>query len=202
MLQDGANTSDHGQGGIGIKANSVSKDYYSNQWIKQGMLFYYSSSAGVKYISGTKDNQVHDEDILLAPIPVYKDMTIEENWSMLYRQQAPGMAMFKDKNVIKNQVAAAFLNYFLSPSINAEFAIQSGYLPTNYYTYFTDDRVANALPDANSLYYQELLNEEPRIKGSTIMKSLIDQLATEQIKLWVTEPSPFSEMLNFQVIQP
>lgn len=203
LQADSANAADHGNGGVGVKANSTSKDYYSNQWIRQGMLLYYGSSSGVKYMTGTKENQVHNEEVILAPIPVYEDTSKQENWNLLFRQQGAGIGMFQDPDVEKNKIAIDFLNYFLSPQVNVDFAIQAGYIPTNYNAYYLNQLGTKRVPDSQAPYYKELLKGgASEIKGANIIQDLVDQTALETIKLWITEPSPFADAINFQVLQP
>ncbi|ATZ16927.1 sn-glycerol-3-phosphate ABC transporter substrate-binding protein [Williamsoniiplasma luminosum] len=143
-------------------------------------------------------------------------------------QQGPGIAMFKNKNQSKNEVAIDFLNYFLQAQNNTDFALTSGYVPSNYYAYFTNVQSnsdnAGAKIENNWNHYMKYIkhgldetkggynpkehnkNDWPaKVKlypAKEALKEFVLGVVDGKFKFWTQIPSPFGDLMRFQVIVP
>ncbi|AVP49592.1 hypothetical protein [Williamsoniiplasma luminosum] len=143
-------------------------------------------------------------------------------------QQGPGIAMFKSKNQSKNEVAIDFINYFLQAQNNTDFALTSGYVPSNYYAYFTNVQSnsdnAGVKIENNWNHYMKYIKHgleetkggyDPRNHNNKdwpakvklkdakeALKEFVLGVVDGKFKFWTQIPSPFGDLMRFQVIVP
>lgn len=186
--------------------------YASDYWVKGGMLLSYGSTAGVSFWTSSKAGKdqpsVKAQDIELVNVPTY-DLAADVTRSIV--QQGPGMGMFKSDNIEKNKVAADFLNYFMQANNNTDFAIASGYIPSNLNAYYTNKAEQIAVESGETKtphgwFYNNLLQNDTTIKAPAISKKIIDKVlgldnlkdgkTPQKPKLWSVDPTPFGDTVR------
>lgn len=181
-------------------------DYSYDYWVRGGMLLSFGSTAGVSFWT-TKNPEkdqpsVKAEDIELVDVPTYGDQKNERS----IVQQGPGIAMFKSDNVEKNKIAVDFLNYFMQAKNNAEFAITSGYLPSNFHSYYKneDERKNQNQKSPTGTFYAALTNGNLNPKYANLYKKIVDRLLEinqfNKIHIWWPEPMIFEYVLRNDII--
>ncbi|ATZ18561.1 sn-glycerol-3-phosphate ABC transporter substrate-binding protein [Williamsoniiplasma somnilux] len=196
----------NGNGGNGSHPGTIfggSGGYGSNYFVDGGMMNYYGSSAGAshwywqkpktqdKYKRLDITTKVHPED--LVTIGGITDGGSDKSSVV---QQGPGIAMFKDKNVAKNKVAAKFLNFFLQPDAVSRFGIKASYIPSTKSAY-----EYNGQP---GIFIEKGFNQNDKDYGTVYAKEAVekylDAIIQKKINLWTVTPSPFGDIMRAGVI--
>ncbi|PPE05943.1 hypothetical protein [Williamsoniiplasma lucivorax] len=187
------------------------------------------TTTGETKIETKKTFGVFDTDIAVVSSPGYiKAESTSKNTELKplktipnLVQQGPGFAMFKDPNQNKNEIAIDFLNYFLQAQNNTDFALSSGYIPTNHYAYFkTQGEIPKVVRTEDFNYYMQYINyglkgynPKDRYQGEwpasvklfepkESLKKVVLGVVSNKFKFWTQSPSPFGDMVRHQIISP
>ncbi|WP_026389203.1 lipoprotein [[Acholeplasma] multilocale] len=148
-----AGNENHNGGLLG--GNPSGSIYGSNYFINGNMLVGMGSTAGASYsvtakkidengnmVNNDTENKVYDNNALAVATPAFYRDSESETGEVVGQQrrqfgiqQGPGLSMFKATTEKQQDVAIRFANYFMEAKSLSDYSANSGYIPSNYYSY-------------------------------------------------------------------